>query len=148
MAPGQYQGFRVMLGHLPDDAGSLTFKALQTYSNGDIVRWIDVPQPGQAEPDHPAPVLTLTAAAPAGSQSAAPGSQATAPATATASAAASSASASPGTTASAGGSDSTARGLGIAGIVIGVLGLGAGALGFAAARRDGSGTRTSADRSE
>lgn len=152
LAPGQYQGFRVMLGHVPDDADSLTFKALQTYSNGDVVRWIDVPQPGQAEPDHPAPVLTLTAAAPAGTQPA-PGSQPTATATATATALApasgpSASSASSGTTAAAESTDSTARGLGIAGIVIGVLGLGAGAFGFAAARRRGAGTGTSTERPE
>ena len=36
-----------MLGHVPDDADSLTFKALQTYSNGDVVRWIDAQQAGQ-----------------------------------------------------------------------------------------------------
>jgi hypothetical protein len=37
----------------------IIFKALQTYSDGDIVRWIDEPAPG-VEPDHPAPVLKLT----------------------------------------------------------------------------------------
>ncbi|WP_307856630.1 YcnI family protein [Catenulispora pinistramenti] len=137
--PGQYQGFRVMLGSLPDNADSLTFKALQTYSNGDVVRWIDVQQPGQPEPDHPAPVLTLTAAAPDGASPSAPSSQVTA--TATASAPASSPS-SAGITASAKTSDSTARGLGIAGIVIGVLGLAAGAFGITAARRKGAGTGT------
>lgn len=36
---------------------------IATYSNGDVVRWIDVAQPGQPAPDHPAPVLTLTTAA-------------------------------------------------------------------------------------
>lgn len=129
--PGQYQGFRVMLGSLPDNADSLTFKALQTYSNGDVVRWIDVRQPGQPEPDHPAPVLTLTAAAAEGS----PATPSSPQATATASATVSTSGTSTGSTASAKSSDSTARGLGIAGIVIGVLGLGAGAFGFAAARR-------------
>ena len=130
LAPGQYQGFRVMLGSLPDNADSLTFKALQTYSNGDVVRWIDVRQPGQPEPDHPAPVLTLTAAASSANSStdapaAAPTN--TAPTTNTATA----------TTAKT--SDSTARGLGIAGIVVGVLGLAAGAFGLSAARRRGAG---------
>jgi hypothetical protein len=37
----------------------IVFKALQTYSDGDIVRWIDEPAPG-VEADHPAPVLKLT----------------------------------------------------------------------------------------
>lgn len=145
LAPGQYQGFRVMLGGVPDDADSLTFKALQTYSNGDVVRWIDVQQPGQPEPDHPAPVLTLTAAAPDGTTaSSAPGSPVSAtgsaPSSATNSTGAAGASGATGATASAKSSDSTARGLGIAGIVVGALGLGAGAFGIAAARRKGAGT--------
>ncbi|MEY9928126.1 uncharacterized protein YcnI [Catenulispora sp. GP43] len=140
---GQYQGFRVMLGALPDDADSLTFKALQTYSNGDVVRWIDVQQPGQPEPDHPAPVLTLTAAAPDGASSApssSPGSQVTATASAPPISGGSTSAGSATTAAAAKTSDSTARALGIAGIVIGVLGLGAGAFGVAAARRKGAGT--------
>ena len=139
LAPGQYQGFRVMLGHLPEDADSLTFKALQTYANGDVVRWIDVQQPGQAAPDHPAPVLTLTAAAPDGTPSASRSTQVTATASAPSTAGTTTA-ASAASTASAKISDSTARGLGIAGIVIGVLGLGAGVFGFAAARRKRAGT--------
>ena len=140
LAPGQYQGFRVMLGSLPDTADSLTFKALQTYSNGDVVRWIDVQQPGQPEPDHPAPVLTLTAAAPGGSSSpSAPSSQTTATATVSAPSS-STGTATTTATPAAKTSDSTARGLGIAGIVVGVLGLGAGAFGISAARRKGAGT--------
>jgi uncharacterized protein YcnI len=58
--PGQFQEFDVSLGPLPD-ADQVVFKALQTYSDGDVVRWIDEPVAG-AEPDHPAPVLKLTAA--------------------------------------------------------------------------------------
>lgn len=59
--PGQFQQFFVSLDSLPD-AGSIEIKALQTYSNGDIVRWIDDPAPaGGTEPDHPAPILTLVA---------------------------------------------------------------------------------------
>lgn len=60
IAPGQFQDFSVTADPLPGGAGKLIFKTLQTYSNGDVARWIDVPQPGQPEPDHPAPVLTLT----------------------------------------------------------------------------------------
>jgi uncharacterized protein YcnI len=59
--PGQFQEFKVAVG-LPDDANSLTFKALQTYSDGTIVRWIETTAPGGEEPEHPAPVLTLTSA--------------------------------------------------------------------------------------
>ena len=59
--PGQFQEFAIALG-LPDDASSLTFKALQTYSNGQIVRWIETRGAGQPEPENPAPVLQLTSA--------------------------------------------------------------------------------------
>lgn len=61
IAPGGYQDFDVSVDPLPDQPGQLVFKALQTYTNGDVVRWIDVQQPGQDEPEHPAPTLTLTA---------------------------------------------------------------------------------------
>jgi uncharacterized protein YcnI len=57
--PGQFQQFFVSFDSLPD-ADSIEIKALQTYSNGDIVRWIDDPAPaGADEPEHPAPILTL-----------------------------------------------------------------------------------------
>jgi periplasmic copper chaperone A len=60
--PGQFQEFDVSLGPLPTDADQLEFKALQYYSDGTIVRWIDESAPGGAEPEHPAPVLKLTKA--------------------------------------------------------------------------------------
>jgi uncharacterized protein YcnI len=60
IAPGQFQDFTVSADPLPSGVSQLVFKALQTYSNGDVTRWIDVPQPGQPAPDHPAPTLTLT----------------------------------------------------------------------------------------
>jgi uncharacterized protein YcnI len=64
--PGQFQEFPVSLGPLPTNTHSLVFKTLQTYSDGTVVRWIDVPQQGAPEPEHPAPVLTVQpAAAPA-----------------------------------------------------------------------------------
>lgn len=59
--PGQFQEFEVSLGPLPK-VNQLVFKALQYYSDGDIVRWIEEPSGGAAEPEHPAPVLKLTAA--------------------------------------------------------------------------------------
>jgi uncharacterized protein YcnI len=61
--PGQYQDFALSVDPLPETGSSVAFKALQTYSNGDVVRWIDVSAPGQAESEHPAPVLALTSAA-------------------------------------------------------------------------------------
>jgi hypothetical protein len=66
IAPGQFQDFGVSADPLPGGAGQLAFKVIQTYSNGDVVRWIDVPQAGQPEPDHPAAILTLTAGAASG----------------------------------------------------------------------------------
>ena len=72
--PGQFGEFDVSLGPLPD-SGQMVFKAVQTYSDGSIVRWIDEPTIDGAEPEHPAPVLKLAAA---------PASAAAAPATTTA----------------------------------------------------------------
>jgi periplasmic copper chaperone A len=63
--PGEFQEFDVSGGPLPE-VDQLVFKALQGYSDGEIVRWIEEPQAGQAEPEHPAPVLRLTKAAGAG----------------------------------------------------------------------------------
>jgi uncharacterized protein YcnI len=63
----QYQDFQISVDPLPSDTTQLVFKAVQTYSNGDVVRWIDLPVAGQPEPGHPAPVLTLTAASGGGS---------------------------------------------------------------------------------
>jgi uncharacterized protein YcnI len=59
--PGQFEQFPISVG-LPDSTGPLVFKALQTYSDGTVVRWIEVPAAGGAEPDHPAPTVQLTAA--------------------------------------------------------------------------------------
>jgi uncharacterized protein YcnI len=107
IAPGQFQDFSLSADPLPENVTQLVFKTIQTYSNGDVVRWIDVPAPGQAEPDHPAPVLALTAAT-AGTE----GTGGTGAAAGTA--------ASP---ASAAGSDATARAIGASGAAIGLLGL-------------------------
>jgi uncharacterized protein YcnI len=61
--PGEYAEFQLSVGPLPK-ADSMTFKALQTYSNGATVSWIDLPAAGSSdEPEHPAPTLKL---APAG----------------------------------------------------------------------------------
>lgn len=59
---GFFQKFPVAIGQLPEDTDELVFKAIQTYSNKEVVRWIEVPQDGQEEPDNPAPVLELSAA--------------------------------------------------------------------------------------
>ncbi|MEV8444107.1 YcnI family protein [Actinosynnema sp. NPDC051121] len=61
--PGQFQEFPVSLGPLPATDAKLVFKALQTYSSGEVVRWIDVEQDGGARPEHPAPTLSVAAPA-------------------------------------------------------------------------------------
>ncbi|MEU7901400.1 YcnI family protein [Actinoplanes sp. NPDC049118] len=58
--PGQFQEFDVSLGPLPQ-VPQVVFKALQTYSDGTVVRWIDEPTTDGTEPEKPAPVLKLTA---------------------------------------------------------------------------------------
>jgi uncharacterized protein YcnI len=66
IAPGQFRDFRISV-KLPGKAGDvLTFPALQTYSNGTVVRWT-----GRADADKPAPALRLTAAEAAHGSSAA-----------------------------------------------------------------------------
>lgn len=60
--PGQFVEFPVSFGPLPADADRLVFKALQTYSDGEVVRWIETPQAGAADPEYPAPVLSLATA--------------------------------------------------------------------------------------
>ncbi|MBM3673667.1 MAG: YcnI family protein [Actinobacteria bacterium] len=61
ITPGSFQRFPVSVGPLPKTA-SLEFKAVQTYSNGEIVRWIDETPASGEEPEHPAPALKLLAA--------------------------------------------------------------------------------------
>jgi uncharacterized protein YcnI len=61
--PGHFQEFYVLAQQLPTTTDQIVFKALQTYSDGNVVRWIQTTPPGGPEPDHPAPVLTLTAPA-------------------------------------------------------------------------------------
>ncbi|TVT25385.1 YcnI family protein [Amycolatopsis acidiphila] len=58
--PGSFEEFDVSMGPLPADTDQLVFKALQTYDNGEVVRWIDTTTPGGPEAEHPAPVLKLT----------------------------------------------------------------------------------------
>ncbi len=55
--PGQFQEFDVSAGPVPE-VSRLVFKSLQTYSSGEIVRWIEEAKPGE-EAEHPAPVLKV-----------------------------------------------------------------------------------------
>jgi uncharacterized protein YcnI len=62
--PGEFQEFSLSVGPVPDVA-SLTFPAVQTYSDGSVVTWDQVAAAGQ-DPhslDHPAPLLTVAATA-------------------------------------------------------------------------------------
>jgi periplasmic copper chaperone A len=75
--PGQFGQFVLSVGPLPKVA-SMTFKVIQSYSDGTQVAWIEVAAPGSnAEPEHPAPVLTLSPAS-TSAQPAAGGSTVTA----------------------------------------------------------------------
>ncbi|MEU8980677.1 MULTISPECIES: YcnI family protein [unclassified Streptomyces] len=118
--PGFFQKFPLSIGALPEDTDQLVFKAVQTYSNKEVVRWIEPQKEGQAEPENPAPVLALSAASESGhhgSSSAEDTSATEAPAKDTTEAASSSDS-----------SDTTARVLGVVGIVVGVAGVAYGVL--------------------
>ena len=78
--PGEFQEFALSGGPFPD-SDQLSFPAVQSYSDGTEAAWIEPTVAGQAEPERPAPVLTLTAPA-----DAAPGAAATTAATDTAAA--------------------------------------------------------------
>ena len=82
--PGFFGQFTIIAGKLPDKVSTLTFKAIQTYSDRSVVSWIQQAAPGSTtEPDHPAPELTLLPAvasdgdAASASAAASPGSAAT-----------------------------------------------------------------------
>ena len=62
LAKGDDAEISVKVKQLPD-AAQVTFKVVQTYSDGQVVRWIELPGPDGKEPDNPAPVVKLTAGA-------------------------------------------------------------------------------------
>ncbi|MFE2598459.1 DUF1775 domain-containing protein [Streptomyces sp. NPDC059396] len=62
LAAGTDAEHSVTVRQLPD-AKSLVFKTVETYSDGDVSRWIEVPGDGE-KVENPAPVLELEAAAP------------------------------------------------------------------------------------
>ncbi|MCQ8830669.1 YcnI family protein [Streptomyces samsunensis] len=129
--PGMFQQFPLSVGQLPEDADQLVFKALQTYDNKEVVRWIEEPQEGAAEPENPAPVLKLVAPAKGsdGQDAAAASGQGQGKDSEKAGA---ENSASEDASDDKDGSDTTARVLGIAGIVVGAAGV---AFGVVASRR-------------
>jgi uncharacterized protein YcnI len=125
LGPGEFQQFYVSAGPFPDSGDSMEFKAVQTYSNGDVVRWIEATPAGGPEPEHPAPKITLTAPS---------GGEGTATTSTTASGASGNSAAASNDTASQDDVDS-AKTLGIIGIVVGALGLIGAGVAFAATRR-------------
>lgn len=110
---GQAGAFQLLVGPLPD-APSVAFLTRQTYSDGTVVQWVEPTLSGHTEPEHPAPVLVLSAG---GASSAGASTTPTVAATSTAKA-----------------RDGSARTLAIVGIVVGVAGLLVGAAGFRRAR--------------
>ncbi|MFJ6567492.1 DUF1775 domain-containing protein [Streptomyces sp. NPDC091292] len=62
LAVGTDAVHKVTVRQLPD-AEELAFKAVETYSDGEVSRWIELPSGGK-EPEQPAPLLKLKAAAP------------------------------------------------------------------------------------
>ena len=59
LKPGEFGAFTIIAGQLPDTA-TLTFKAIELYSDGSEVDWTQVDAPGStAELDDPAPVPHL-----------------------------------------------------------------------------------------
>ncbi|MEU8075398.1 YcnI family protein [Catellatospora citrea] len=104
--PGQFQEFDVSAGPVPE-VSQVVFKALQTYSDGDVVRWIDEPKPGE-EAEHPAPVLKVVPKPAAAASPAAPAGN----------------SASGGTPASSDGGNGWPLGLSIAALVVALAALG------------------------
>ncbi|MEU3931238.1 YcnI family protein [Streptomyces sp. NPDC029044] len=121
--PGYFEKFPLSVGQLPEDTDQLVFKALQTYSNKEVVRWIEVPQKGQEEPDNPAPVLELSAASENGHHGSAADEDSDAK-----SAEKASAHTAASDSASSDGTDTTARVLGVVGIVVGAAGVAYGVL--------------------
>jgi len=61
IAPGEYQNFYLATDALPA-AGEMVLPVAQYYSDGTVVHWVEPTVAGKAEPEHPAPVFTVTAA--------------------------------------------------------------------------------------
>jgi Domain of unkown function (DUF1775) len=78
---GQFEEFNVLAQGIRSGTNQLVFKAIQLYSDGTTVAWIQVPSKAVPDSPHPAPIITLTSGTAAPQSSAAPP-----PATASASA--------------------------------------------------------------
>jgi uncharacterized protein YcnI len=121
--PGQFVDFPLSF-QVPDKPGAtLTFKALQTYDSGEVVRWIGAP-----DSDEPAPTVAVMAeeGAAGGGHGAAGGKATTQPTSDASAPAAQDAAADDG---------KASQGLAIAALVVGALGLVLGGAAFLAGRR-------------
>jgi len=103
IAQDEFAAFTVNADGIPDGPDQLVFRAIQSYSDGSTVRWVDPVTPGGPEADHPTPILQLTA-----------GSGTTTPTTSGTSSA---------STTVASTEDNSARALGVIGIVVGGVAL-------------------------
>lgn len=104
--PGQFQDLPISV-QIPGEAGdTLTFKAIQTYDDGEAVRWIGAP-----ESEHPAPQVAVSEGSEGHHGAADSGEE------------------------SSDDSDSASMGLGIAALVVGALGLLAGGAALVRSRR-------------
>jgi periplasmic copper chaperone A len=122
IAPGQFRDFPISI-QVPGKAGdTLTFKALQTYSDGEVVRWIGAP-----DADKPAPTVSVTDALEEHGASHATSGTATTEQTSTP--------ATPAAAATSSDDDSDSNTLAIVALIVGALGLLAGGASLASARR-------------
>ena len=108
--PHEYQEFAVRVGSLPAEGTDVVLAAQQTYTDGTVVDWDDLPSDDGTEPEAPAPVFTTTAA---DSEDGHHGAAAAEPGT------------EPDDAADAESVDPVGRLLGGAGIVVGAVGIGA-----------------------
>lgn len=97
-----FEEFEFSAGQLPADKKSVSFVAVETYSDGKVVKWNQPSTPGGEEPEKPAPVLDLL---PAEDAKAAPV---------------------PAVTSAKAGNDSVARGLGAGAAIVAIGGVGLG----------------------
>ena len=59
VGPDQFGAFTIIVGTLPSNTSALAFKAIQTYSDGTVVSWIEPIVKGAPAPAHPTPILKL-----------------------------------------------------------------------------------------
>lgn len=58
--PGEFGEFTIDADGLPTNENQVVFRAVQTYSNGHRVAWIDPVTPNGPAAEHPTPILELT----------------------------------------------------------------------------------------